>query len=228
MDFPRLTRYLAGLAEHNEKAWFEANRAEFSALREQFNAFVGEVIARIAERDESVRWMDPAECIFRIYRDVRFSRDKRPYKTTFSASINEQGRRGAGPGYYFHVDEKGMLFAADGVYMPDTERLAAIREHIAGHPGKLRAVLRRRDFKDTFGEIWGGDTLKRPPRGYTDETPLIEQIKLKSYIVVRERDVSLATEAEVLDFLTETFHCMLPFLAWLRGALEPRREAEPA
>jgi uncharacterized protein (TIGR02453 family) len=228
MDFPRLTRYLAGLAEHNEKAWFEANRAEFSVLREQFTAFVGEVIARLAERDESVRWVDPAECIFRIYRDVRFSRDKRPYKTTFSAAINERGRRGPGPSYYFEVDDKGMLVAAGGVYMPDADRLAAIREHIAGHPGKLRAVLRRRDFKETFGEIWSEDALKRPPRGYTDETPLIEQIKLKSYIVVRERDVSVASEAEVLDFLTETFHCMLPFLGWLRGALESARKAQPA
>jgi uncharacterized protein (TIGR02453 family) len=227
MDFPRLARYLAGLAEHNEKAWFEANRAEYGALREQFTAFVGEVIARIAERDERVRWVDPAKCIFRIHRDTRFSRDKRPYKTTFSASISEAPRH-AGAGYYFHVDAQGMLFAGGGIYMPDADRLAAIREHIAGHPEKLRAVLTERDFKETFGEIWSGHALKRPPRGYTDETPLIEQIKLKSYIVALERDVGAASGQEVLGFLTGTFHCMVPFLDWLRGALESPRPAGTA
>ena len=227
MDFPRLTRYLGGLAEHNEKAWFEANRAEYAALRAQFTAFVGEVIARIAERDERVRWVDPAKCVFRIHRDTRFSRDKRPYKTMFSATISEAPRH-AGAGYYFHVDAQGMLFVGGGIFMPDAELLAPIREHIAEHPERLRAVLGRQDFQDTFGGIWNGHALKRPPRGYTDETPLIDQIKLKSYIVVRERHVGAASEGEVLGFVTETFQCMLPFLDWLRGALESRREAEPA
>jgi hypothetical protein len=108
MDFPRLSTYLAGLAANNEKAWFEANRAGYQALRDDFHAFVGEVIAGVAAWDESVRWVDPKDCIFRIYRDVRFSNDKTPYKTTFSAVISERGRHeGHGPSYYFQVDQHG-------------------------------------------------------------------------------------------------------------------------
>src|SRR4051812_10655121 len=98
MDFPRLADYLDALARNNRKEWFEANRAEYQPLRDDFTALVGSVIAGIAEWEPGVRWLDPKDCIFRIHRDVRFSRDKSPYKTTFSAWVNEQGRRGDGPG----------------------------------------------------------------------------------------------------------------------------------
>jgi len=227
MDFPRLTRYLAELSENNHREWFEAHRAEYQALRDQFCAFVGEVIERVAEWDDTVRWVDPKDCVFRIYRDVRFSRDKTPYKTTFSASIGERGRKGPDPGYYFHVDEKGVLMAAGGVYMPDADRLARIREHVAEHPERLEAVLRRRDFKRVFGGIWDEQRLKRPPRGYSEDTPLIDVIKLKSFIVIRERDVSSET-GDVLPWILDTFRAMHPFLLWLREALEGIEEPEPA
>lgn len=225
MDFPRLTTYLTALSENNEKAWFEANRAEFQALRDEFTAFVGQVIARVSQWEEELRWMDPKDCIFRIHRDVRFSGDKRPYKTTFSAYLHPRGRRGEGPGHYFHVDERGTLLVAGGIYMPTPEQLALIREQIAEEPEKVRAVLRRRGFRETFGEI-GGERLKRPPRGYSEDTPLIELVKHKSFILHRERDVRGAAHDEVLEYLAESFRAMRPFQSWLRGAL--RGAAEPS
>ncbi|HSU16133.1 DUF2461 domain-containing protein [Longimicrobium sp.] len=221
MDFPRLSRYLAGLAAHNDKAWFEANRAEFQALREEFAAYVGRVIAGIAEWDASVRWVDPADCIYRIHRDVRFSRDKTPYKTTFSAVIHERGRRGGGPSYYFQVDHNGVLMAGGGVWMPEPERLALIREHVAAHPERLRAILDAPGFRAAFDGLWDGHTLKRPPAGYSADAPLIGIIKLKSFIVERERGVS-AEAGDVTPWLLETFRAMHPFLAWLGDAVTPR------
>jgi uncharacterized protein (TIGR02453 family) len=217
MDFPRLVRFLADLDQNNEKPWFEANRAEYQALRDQFTSLVGDVIAAIAEWDERVRWVDPKDCLYRIHRDVRFSGDKRPYKTTFSASIGERGKNTPGPGYYFHVDEKGTLLLGGGVYQPDPDRLARIREHVAAHPEKLRRVMRKRGFKETFGEIWG-ESLKRPPRGYSEETPLIGIIKLKSFLLIHERDVSAET-ADLRPFMAQTFRAMQPFMAWLADAL---------
>lgn len=226
MDFPRLTAYLRALSENNEKVWFEAHRAEYQTLRDDFTALVGGVIANIAEWDPALRWVDPKDCMFRIYRDVRFSRDKRPYKTTFAASISERGRRGEGPGYYFEVNEKGELWAAGGVYLPEPDRLARIRAFIAERPEKLTAVTRRRGFRQTFGELWG-ERLKRPPRGFPPDHPLIEQIKLKSFILARERDVSQET-GDVLPWLTETFRGIHPFLLWLHEAEEGTDEREPA
>lgn len=215
MDFARLAAYLGALAENNEKEWFEAHRAEYQALRDDFTAFVGDVIGEISAWDESVRWTDPKDCIFRIHRDVRFSSDKSPYKTTFSAFVSERGRRIDGPGYYFHVDEKGTLFAAGGVYMPPAEPLGRIREHIFEHPETLQAVLRKRDFKRVFGEL-EGERLKRPPRGYPADAPMMEALKLKSFIVSRERDVR-AESSDVFVWITETFRTMYPFLRWLRN-----------
>jgi uncharacterized protein (TIGR02453 family) len=227
MDFPRLARYLAELAANNDKGWFEANRAEFQALREDFAAYVGRVIAGIAEWDASVRWVDPADCIYRIYRDVRFSRDKTPYKTTFSAVIHERGRRGGGPSYYFQVDHHGVLMAGGGVWMPEPERLALIREHVAEHPEWLQAILDAPDFRAAFGGLWDGHTLKRPPSGYAADAPMIGILRLKSFIVERERDVS-SGRGDVTPWLLETFRAMHPFLAWLGDAVTPRESSRVA
>jgi uncharacterized protein (TIGR02453 family) len=227
MDFPRLSTFLANLAANNDKAWFEANRAEFQALRDDFHAFVGQVIADIAQWDETVRWVDPKDCVYRIYRDVRFSADKTPYKTTFSAVISERGRHeGHGPSYYFQVDQNGVLMAGGGVWYPDNGRLALIREHVAEHPERLEKVMRARAFKSTFpGGLWDGHKLKRPPSGYTADAPLIEIIKLKSFLVERERDVGRDGDG-VREWLGETFRAMHPFILWLRDAVA--RAEEPS
>ena len=158
------------------------------------------MIAANAELDEGVRWKDPKDCLFRIYRDVRFSNNKSPYKTTFSAYISEQNRRGGPPGYYLEVDEKGTMLAAGGIWMPEAaESLARLRDSIAEHPQRLEKVLRSRGFRKTFGDLQG-DRLTRPPRGYTDDTPLIEYIKLKSYIVWRETRRPHATHDDALAY----------------------------
>jgi uncharacterized protein (TIGR02453 family) len=220
MDFPRLSTYLANLAANNDRAWFEANRAEYQALRDDFHAFVGEVIGDVARWDDTVRWVDPKDCVYRIYRDVRFSNDKTPYKTTFSAVISERGRHaGHGPSYYFQVDPHGVLMAGGGVWMPDKERLALIREHVAEHPERLRKVLRARAFSSTFPRgMWDEHKLKRPPSGYAADHPQVEILKLKSFLVERERDVGRPAD-DVRAWITETFRAMHPFILWLRDAV---------
>lgn len=219
MDFPRLTAFLADLAENNRREWFEAHRPEYQALRDDYTAFVGELIERTADFDERVRWKDPKECLFRIYRDVRFSHDKSPYKTTFSAYISEQNRRGAPPGYYLEVDEKGVMLAAAGIWLPPAEPLARLRTSLAEHPERFERVLRARGFRKMFGELQG-DRLTRPPRGYTAETPLIEHIKRKSYIVWRETDTRELSHEDARAFVLDSFRTAKPLVDWVRGVLE--------
>lgn len=219
MDFPALTAFLAGLAQDNRRDWFEAHRPEYQALRDQFTDFVGQVIERTADFDERVRWKDPRECLFRIYRDVRFSADKSPYKTTFSAYISEQNRRGAPPGYYLEVDEKGVLLAAAGIWLPPADVLARLRASLAEHPERFERVLRSRGFRKMFGELQG-DRLTRPPRGYTAETPLIEHIKRKSYIVWRETDARQVTHDDALAYVVESYRTARPLVDWVRRVLE--------
>lgn len=219
MEFVRLTAFLADLAENNRREWFEEHRAEYQDLREQFTAFVGELIERTADFDERIRWKDPKECLFRIYRDVRFSNDKSPYKTTFSAYVSEQNRRGAPPGYYLEVDEKGVMLAAAGIWLPPADVLARLRASLAEHPERFEKVLRARGFRKAFGELQG-DRLTRPPRGYTAETPLIEHIKRKSYIAWRETDAREITHDDALTYVTDSFRTARPLVEWVRGVLE--------
>lgn len=219
MDFARLTAFLADLAENNRREWFEAHRPEYQALRGQFTAFVGEAIERTADFDERVRWKDPGDCIFRIYRDVRFSHDKSPYKTTFSAYVSEQNRRGAPPGYYLEVDEKGVMLAAAGIWLPPADVLARLRASLAEHPERFERALRSRGFRKMFGELQG-DRLSRPPRGYTADTPLIEHIKRKSYIVWRETDARQMSHDDALAYVLESFRTARPLVDWVRRVLE--------
>ncbi|HEX6038421.1 DUF2461 domain-containing protein [Longimicrobium sp.] len=219
MDFPALTAFLADLAENNRREWFEAHRPEYQALRDQFTAFVGEVIERTADFDERVRWKDPRDCLFRIYRDVRFSHDKSPYKTTFSAYVSEENRRGAPPGYYLEVDEKGVMLAAAGIWMPPAEPLNRLRASLAEHPERFERVLRSRGFKKMFGELQG-DRLTRPPRGYAADLPLIEHIKRKSFIAWRETDARQVTHEGALAYVVDSFRAARPLVEWVRHVLE--------
>ena len=219
LDFQRLAAFLAGLAAHNERPWFDANRAEYQALREGFIGVVADLIARISTWDERVQWVNPRECIFRIHRDTRFSRSKAPYKTHMAAVIGEDGHKHGRPGYYFHVDAKGALVVATGIHMPDANELGRIRACIAEHPERMDAVLAAPGFAETFGEIQG-ERLKRPPRGFGPETPHLELVKLKSFYLMRDRPVREASAGEVVPWMADSFHAMYPFLAWARDAVE--------
>lgn len=149
---------------------------------------------------------------------MRFSPDKRPYKTTFSAAICPQGRNSGFPVYYFQINEKGDLFIAGGSYMPPPPLLAQIRQHIAQDPAQLAALLADVSFRTTYGDI-GGERLKRPPQGYDEDTPYIDYIRLKSFIVSHEPADWLAHAATLDEQIVRYFHALLPLITWLRKAL---------
>jgi uncharacterized protein (TIGR02453 family) len=223
MDFPDLTAFLSELALNNSKPWFEAHRATYERLRDDWLAFVGQVIAGTAQFDPSVNIVSPKDTQFRINRDVRFSKDKRPYKTTFSAAICPQGRNSGLPAYYFQVNETGALMIAGGVYMPEPAILGQIRRHIAEHPERLAAALADPVFAATFGTI-DGERLKRPPQGYDETTPGIESIKLKSFTAGSEPPGWLARSDHLADEIVAGFRALFPLIRWLREALAGSRD----
>ncbi len=218
MDFDALTAYSAELALNNNRPWFEAHRPTYDQLRGEWTAFVDDVIAGVARFDPAVGTISARDALFRINRDVRFSKDKRPYKTTFSAAICPQGRASGHPAYYFHLTEAAELMIAGGVYMPDSAMLAAIRKYIAEHPERLKAVLVDPGFAAAFGKI-DGERLKRAPQGYEEDTPGIEHIKLKSFTAQVVPTGWLGRTGGLRDEIVSTFHAMLPLILWLREAL---------
>jgi uncharacterized protein (TIGR02453 family) len=223
MDFPALVDFMSELARQNNKPWFEAHRPAYEQLRDEWLAFVGQVIEGTAQFDPNVGIVSPKDALFRINRDVRFSPDKRPYKTTFSAAICPQGRSSGLPAYYFQINEVGVLLIAGGVHMPGPAILDRIRQHIADHPERLSAVLADPAFAAVYGTI-DGKRLKRPPQGYDEQTPGIEYIKLKSFTAGIEPEGWLARADCLADEITAAFRALYPLIRWLREALTGRAD----
>ena len=223
MDFTALSAFLAELAIHNNKPWFDEHRPVYEKLRGDWLAFVGQVIPGIAVFDPSVAIVSPKDTQFRINRDIRFSADKRPYKTTFSAIICPQGRSSAMPAYYFQIDETAALLIAGGVHTAEPPILNQIRRYIAEHPERLTAVLTHPGFAAAYGKI-DGERLKRPPQGYEESTPGIEHIKLKSFTAGFEPRGWLARADDLADEIIIGQRALFPFIGWLREALGGSRD----
>ena len=227
MHFRDLIQFLAELSENNNRAWFAMNRPRYDILREEFLTLVTGLIAEIAAFDPFVANCDPKKALFRINRDMRFSKDKRPYKTTFSASILPSGRKkpseGGGPAYYLQISAAGQLHFGIGEYGPPPQRLRAIRQHIAADVQGFGKLLKDRKLQAAFGGFYEDGKLTRPPKGFAADLPHIEQIKLKSYFVWKETVLNRNAPEAASATLLAGFRDAYALVAWLRGVpqLEP-------
>jgi uncharacterized protein (TIGR02453 family) len=220
MNVRELVNYLQGLKENNNRAWFAMNKPSYDILRAEFTQFVAQLIEDVVRFDPAVAGQDPKKAQFRINRDIRFSKDKSPYKSNFSAVIAPGGKKDPGSHYYFHVDHEGKVLVAGGCYMPPADVLAKIRRHIADNPADFARLLRKKRMWGHFGSFAEEGKLARPPKGFDAETPHIENIKQKSFIVWTEAAVkgmeAKALRAHVVDGFKEA----LPLVQWLREAVK--------
>ena len=220
MNTRELVNYLEGLAENNNRAWFAMNKPSYDILRSEFTQLVVRVIAETARFDPAVAGQDPKKAQFRINRDIRFSNDKSPYKTNFSAVIAPGGKKDPGSHYYFHVDHHGKLLIAGGCYMPPADVLAKIRASIATDPAQFAKLLRARALWSHFGQFADEARLARPPKGYSVDTPHIEYIRQKSFIVSTETSVKGLDSASLAMQVANGFRRLLPLVKWLREAVK--------
>ncbi|HJU71153.1 MAG TPA: DUF2461 domain-containing protein [Paucimonas sp.] len=215
-----LARFLAELSENNNRAWFVMNQPRYDILRAEFLELIAQLIDAIGRFDPAITACDPKKALFRLHRDLRFSRDKRPYKTRFSAAITASGLKkpsqGGGPAYYFHVDADGTLLAAGGEYLPPPQRLRVIRQHIVDNAAEFGKLLKNRKLTATFGGLQEEDKLVRPPKGFNADAPHLEALKLKSFIVWKETDLAQCAPDHLARDLTGQFKDAYPLVAWLR------------
>lgn len=215
-----LIRFLGELAENNNRAWFVMNKPRYDILRAEFLELVTKLIADISKFDPAVVHCNPKKALFRINRDMRFSRDKSPYKTTFSAAITASGLKkpssGGGPAYYFHIDADSTLLVAGGEYMPPPDRLRAIRQHVIADAAGFSKVLKNKKLKETYGDLQNEGKLVRPPKGFDTDAPHIEYIKMKSFIVWKETSLKKRLPADLNKELVAGFKDAYPLVAWLR------------
>ena len=187
-------QFLTDLKKNNTKEWFDTNRKRYEAAKENVQNITGELIKAIGIHDEDIALLLTKDCTFRINRDVRFSKNKAPYKTNISAIFSKGGKKADTAGFYVHV-EPGGAFVAAGYWNPEPKKLASVRQEIDYNFADWKKILAAKKFKQTFTEgLSKEDILQRPPKGYDAENPAIEFIKLKSFIVTRKM-----TDAEMQD-----------------------------
>jgi len=211
--------FLKKLKINNNREWFDSNKTEYLASKEIFEEFVSELIKGINKFDKKVSLdLKPKDCTFRIYKDVRFSKDKTPYKNNMSASINPGGKKSNIPGYYFHL-EPDACFLAGGVYMPMPDVLKAIRQEIDYNPLPLINVLKSASFKKEFNGLDEEDKLKNPPKGFNKDHAHSEILKNRHFIVSQKFEYKVILKKDGLSKTLNSFKAMYPFLDYLRKAI---------
>lgn len=210
-------KFLKDLAANNNRDWFQANKKLFDAAQDNVTAFAGYLIGEIGKLDDAVAAIDPKSCVFRIYRDVRFSKDKSPYKTNLGAYISPCGRKSMQPGYYFHI-QPGRSFIAGGKHHPDGPELLKIRTSIAENTPEFLKIINKKSFVEQFGELWN-DRLKSVPKGFDADHPAAEYLKLKEFMAHQEfPDAKVLTSSEFPKHLVKILREMYPLIAFLRNA----------
>ncbi len=218
MDFKHLLDFLARLSKNNTKEWFDANKKEYDSLRKEWIGFVGECITTIGSFDKRFASLDPKKCIFRINRDIRFSKDKSPYKNNFGMSLSLNDKKEEFCGYYLHI-QPNNCFIAGGSYMPMPDTLAKIRQEIDYNLPAFKKIVLAKDFKSLFGEITG-EKLVRPPKGYDAENPAIEYLKLKGFIAERKLTHKELSDAAFVKTFAETAKSIRPLIDFLSVAID--------
>ncbi len=219
MNFPIIFKFLKNLSKNNNREWFEKHKSEFIEAKNEFEAVVASLLQGVVHFDPALSGLDPKKLTFRIYRDVRFSKDKRPYKTNMGATFSPGGKLMVKPGYYLHIEPGNKSFVAGGLYMPIPENLIKIRQEIDYNPKRLAMVLSERKFKKLFSGFDESDKLKTAPKGYPKDHPQLEWLKLKSFIVVHKLTDKEVLNKNFLKTLTSALQNIKPLNDYLSEAV---------
>ncbi len=210
--------FLAELKDNNYREWFDEHRHRYQSAKLNIQHLIDHLIEKIIQFDEGVRGTTAQKSVFRIFRDVRFSKNKAPYKTNMGAWIAPGGRKSPFAGYYVHVEPRGKSFLAGGVYRPASNVLKAIREGIDYDASSLRGILGEKKFVEEFGEL-KGDKLKTAPKGYPKDHPDIDLIRHKDYIVSKPLQDSEVMASDFIENAAKTFEVLFSLNQYLNQAI---------
>lgn len=220
MNTAKILDFLNELKQNNTREWFQQNKLRYELLRADFESFLNKLIPEVYKFDPGIGLITAKDCIFRIYKDIRFSKDKTPYKTNFGAFIAENGRKSLKAGYYVHLDPEES-FLGGGLYMPPPDILKLVRQEIFFTSEELKGIMN----EDAFRNIYGGlhdmeDKLKKPPRDYPLDFKDIELLKHKSYTVWHTLSTDVLSSGALLEDILLKFRAMASFNAYLNRVFE--------
>ena len=215
-------QFLKNLKNNNDRTWFEEHRNEFEKAKMDFEEFVTKVISDLSKVNPPIGKLLTKDCIFRIYRDVRFSKNKLPYKAHFSASINEGGKKSNLSGVYVHIEPGGDWgnFIGGGVWNPESENLKKIRQEIEYNHVEFFKIIHHKKFKELFGDLSQENKLKRLPKGLEPGHPAEEYLKLNSFTVMCPINTKDVTTEQLRKSIVSTYKTMMPFLNFINRAVE--------
>lgn len=217
---PETLQFLRELKQNNNRDWFDKNKSRYQEARADFENFTGNVIRDLGAIDENILALDVKDCVFRIYRDVRFSKNKLPYKNHMAAGFNRGGRRVHFPGYYVHVEPDGLSYCGGGIWRPDASELRSVRQEIDYNLDEFKQIIGSKSFKSAFGSLETDDSLKRAPQGYQEDNPAISYLKLKSITAGTTLTDSALTSKQAVQRVVRHFAAIKPLVDFLARAIE--------
>lgn len=207
------------MTENNNREWFAENKERYETAKADVLSFIDQLIPQLASIDPAFSLETPSKrCLLRIYRDVRFSKNKDPYKNNYGIFFAVRGKGVNEPGYYLHI-QPGACFFAAGLWMPEAGVLKKIREEIDYNTTEFSDIIEAANFKDTF-QLSQEDKLKKAPKGYEPEHPQIELLKLKSFIATFPIKDEEFLKPGIVDKLKKAFQNVYPFVVFLRNAVD--------
>jgi uncharacterized protein (TIGR02453 family) len=218
---PSTIKFLKDLSRNNNKAWFDSNRDRYLDAKQDFEKFVSQLVKESGKFDDDLKELQVKDCVFRINRDIRFSKNKTPYKTNLAASLDKGGKKSIYAGYYFHL-EPGKSFVAGGIWMPMAPELKKIRQEIDYCLDEFVGIVNNKSFKKEFGELEATPdiALTNLPRGYEKTNPAAPFLKLKSYIVSMPIADSELTKPGLVKSVAASFKKLTPLIKFINKALE--------
>lgn len=209
--------FLADLKKNNNREWFHANKTSYDAVKKDMISLLDLIIPELEKLDPEIKNLEPRKCLFRINRDIRFSKDKSPYKTNFGGFMVKGGKASGNAGYYIHL-EPGNSFIAGGIHMPQAPNLKKIRQEIYYNVDEFKSILETALSSGKFREFLG-DKLKRPPKGFDADFPDIDLLKYKSYGLVHMIPDKICHSEGFDTYLMQIFAQISPMVRFINRGL---------
>ncbi|MGY3053949.1 uncharacterized protein (TIGR02453 family) [Pedobacter sp. UYEF25] len=211
--------FIEAVVANNNREWFAENKHLYEEARLDVLEFASVLIPKLAKVDPMISAdTDPKKCLMRIYRDVRFSKNKDPYKTNFGMWFSANGKGGNEPGYYLNI-APGASFLAGGYWMPEAVHLKLIRQEIDYNAAGFNEIINNPSFSKHFS-LLGNSALKKAPKGYDADDPNIALLKLKSFEVITKLADNELFKSTIVDKLISSYQIIHPFVAFLRDAVK--------
>jgi uncharacterized protein (TIGR02453 family) len=217
--------FIHDLAANNNRDWFHGQQKRYELVKTDYKQLVSRILTEMQQHDQTLAVLTPKDCSFRIARDIRFSKDKSPYKTNLGIGLSTYGKKSGMAEYYVHI-QPGAAFVAGGIYQPDAAQLRKIRREIDVFSEDLEAVLGGSDFRRMYGALSREDVLSRPPKGYSPDHPAIEHLKLKRFIAMAPMDDRWFTHADFVPHVVAQLAVLKPLLAFINRGLRADDEDE--